>query len=124
MRLALFLVASVLLFGCEEENAARTNACALQDPMDAEWLQELKNSLKYSCGCETSIIQGKYLNETVFYTANTDPRCNSVFAPTLYDCSGTIIKKFTVIGTDNDDVNKIVREVVLYRCTDWNPRGI
>lgn len=117
MRRALLFIIAVILFRCDDDHDVVSNACTLEDPMDAEWLQELKNSLT-NCVCETSIIQGKYLDETVFYTMITDPVCSSVFAPTLYDCSGTIVKKFSVYDKDHGDVNKIVAEEVLYRCND------
>jgi hypothetical protein len=109
------MIAAFLLFGCDENEYEATNACVSEDPMSVEWVQELKKSLT-NCVCETSIIKGKYLDETVFYVAVTDPVCNSVFAPTLYDCSGTIIKKFIVNSKDYDNVNKIVAGEILYRC--------
>jgi hypothetical protein len=106
MRLALFLILAVLLFHCEDDSDAAGNACAAEDPMSVEWLLELKSSIKLNCGSETSIIRGKYLNETVFFVTITDARANYVFAPTLYDCSGTIVRKFSMNGKDQDDVAK------------------
>lgn len=115
MRLAFFAAIAILLFCCDNDSDVAANACASQDPMELEWIQELKNSIT-NCTCETSIVRGKYLDETVFYVMITDPLCSAVFAPTLYDCSGTIVKKFSIYGKDHDDVNKIVFEEVLYRC--------
>jgi len=117
MKLTLFFIIAVLFFCCEHDSDITANACTSQDPMNVEWVQELKNSIT-NCSCETSIIRGKYLDKTVFYVMITDPACSSVFAPTLYDCSGTIIKKFSIYSKDHDDVNKIILQEVLYRCND------
>ena len=118
MRFLILLIPTCMLLGCDDDNGVVGNACAAENPIeDVEWLQELKNSLT-NCTCEQSIIQGQYLSKTVFFVATTDPACSSVFAPTLYDCSGTIIKKFGTTEKDRDELNKLRFEEVLYRCND------
>lgn len=118
MRLCFLLIPIGFLFACENDGSSVQDACVSRDPMEeVEWLIELKNSLT-NCTCETSIIRGKYLDETVFYVAITDPACLSIFAPTLYDCSGKIVRKFNDTGKDQDDLQKLHLEEVLYRCND------
>ena len=122
MRLVAFLpiAIAVLHFGCEDANTNADinnhfeNACSSQDPLvDVEWLQEIKSSLTVY----ESIVQGKYLSETVFYVITICPNCSMLPpTPTLYDCSGTIIKKFNDNGSDQDELKKLKVERVLYSC--------
>jgi hypothetical protein len=120
MRFAAFLPIAIaaLYIGCEDAdsnadiNTLFENACSSPDPLlDVEWLQEIKNSLEpYD-----AIVQGKYLSETVFYVIPICINCSMVPpTPTLYDCSGTIIKKFNENGSDQDDLIKLKMERILF----------
>jgi len=118
MRFLILFMTTCILIGCDDDSAVGPNACTAENPIgEVPWLQELKNSITH-CTCEQSIIQGRYLSETVFYVAVTDPACSSIFAPTLYDCSGTIIKKFGMTEKDREDLRRLRLEQVLYRCND------
>ena len=122
MRFAAFLVIAAFYVGCDDDNNADVNtlfnnACSSPDPIeDVEWMREFKNSL-HDCGCGLSIVQGQYLSETVFYLWRTCPTGVWVLGPpTLYDCSGTIIKKFNDTGKDLDDLKKLTLERIIYTC--------
>ena len=110
-----FLLMGIYLFGCEKSDKETLNACRSTDPLEnVIWLKTIKNELT-NCYCEMSIIQGKYNNQTVFYVALTDPLCNGISTPTLYDCDGNIIRTFTM--NDFQEFYKNVNaEKVLYRC--------
>ena len=118
MRFLILLLTTCIAFGCDDECGLAVDACTAEDPIaEVEWLRELKNSLA-DCTCQQSINQGEYLGETVFYVVITDPLCSSFFAPTLYSCSGTIIKKFGTTEEDQEELRKLSFEQELYRCKD------
>lgn len=118
MRLPAILMIGSFYVGCDgvDNNAdIKTlfeNACASPDPVvDVEWLQELKISLDH----HEYIVQGKYLSEKVFYVKTICINCSMVPpTPTLYDCSGTIVRKFTNSAKDQDDLKKLTMDRILY----------
>lgn len=124
MKLAAFvpiaIVISAVCVGCDttdtnaDINHLYNNACSSPDPVvDVEWVKELKSSLRQY----ESIVQGKYLSETVFYVLTICPNCSMLPpTPTLYDCSGTIIRKFNNSAQDQRDLKKLTVESVLYSC--------
>jgi hypothetical protein len=101
----------ILLLSCEKND----KTCNCNDPLkDLVWLQELKTSLT-NCTCEMSVIQATYNNQTVFYTAMTDPLCNSnIQTYILYDCTGNTIKSYQ--SGDQAMDGKVTNLKVLYRC--------
>jgi len=105
------LVFLVLLLSCDKNDTI----CNCNDPLqELVWLQELKTSLT-NCTCEISIIQATYDNQTVFYTAMTDPLCNSSIQTfILYDCTGNAIKSYQ--SGDQAMDGKVTNLEVLYRC--------
>ena len=113
----LTLMISVVLLSCDkDENDIDTqNACNSDNPIeDISWIIEIKNSLT-DCSCEISIIQGTYNGQTVFFTALTDPLCDGIDTPTLFDCNGNAIRTFTM-DDYQDFYNNVSRDKVLYRC--------
>jgi hypothetical protein len=111
-RILLAVLTLILITGCHKETQ---NACDSKNPMeDVGWLKDMQKSMT-NCACETSIIQGTYLNQTVFFIANTDPLCDGINLPTLFDCNGKAIKSFTE-SDYQDFYDKVTRDKVLYRC--------
>jgi len=112
--LVLFL--SAMLVGCSKNDKEHDtqNACKSADPLEVSWIKEIKNSLT-NCSCEISIIQGTYDGQTVFFTALTDPACDGIDTPTLYNCNGNIVRIFTMHDY-TDFYTKVTRDNVLYRC--------
>lgn len=117
MRLAAILIIAAFGVGCDDPynadiNTLYENACSSPDPIvDVEWIQKLRDSLS----TYDHIVQGNYLSETVFYVKTICPNCLMLPpTPTLYDCSGTIIKKFTDSGRDQDELKKVTMDKILY----------
>ena len=110
-KLSFIIVFLVLLLSCEKDH----KTCNCNDPLkDLAWLQALKTSLT-NCSCEMSIIQAAYNNQTVFYTAMTDPLCNSNFQTyILFDCNGNTVKTYQ--SGDQAMDGKVTNPKVLYRC--------
>jgi len=110
----LFMACSFFMACSNDDNPCENIA---DNPLEEyEWLQEVKNNMT-DCLFETSIIQGTYLRQTVFFTAVTDPLFSGINTPTLYNCQGGIVRIFTM---DNyqDYQNQVTINKVLYRCKD------
>lgn len=102
-----------MISGCEIID--QTNACISDNPLEEViWLKEMRDTLT-DCICELSIIQGTYDNQTVFFIASTDPLCDGIDTPTLYDCHGNLLITFNM---DNyqEFYQNVTRDKVLYRC--------
>ena len=118
MRNFLILLA-ILLVACtnDPEIISTTSACSANDPVsEVGWVNTLKNSIT-NCSCLVSVIRGTYNSETVFFTAVTDPLCDVVLTPTLYDCDGVIVKTFTDSVDDQEDLQNLIHDSILYTCT-------
>lgn len=119
MKMPIIFVLLLLTISCNDEKNADTNVCSETTPIDEiPWIEDLKNSLS-NCTCEISIIKGTYDGQTVIFTAHTDPRCNSVETPTLYNCDGEKIRSFTDSVADQKELSdKVTHDRVLYTCKD------
>jgi hypothetical protein len=108
------LLISILLINCKR-NIETQNACISAYPIeDVVWLKEIKANMT-NCGCEISIIQGTYSHQTVFFVGLTDPLCDGIDIPTLFDCTGNVVRTFT--DKDYQEFYKnVTRDKVLYRC--------
>ena len=108
----LIALLSITLLSCKKETQ---NACKCNNPIEnVSWMKELKGSMT-QCACEMSIIQGTYNQQTVFFIAGTDPLCNGIDTPVLFDCNGNIVRSFNTC--DYLDFYKLVtRNKVLFRC--------
>jgi hypothetical protein len=118
----IFIISIILLIaagfiGCHNSKNVDTNACAANDPMEeVPWIEELKTSMT-NCSCEISIIKGTYRGQTVVFTALTDPLCNGISTPILYNCEGKEITRFTDSPSDQEELrNNVRRESILFRC--------
>ena len=114
-KIILFFALSLLILnGCHYDKMAKTE-CNSDNPVeDFAWLKAMKNTMT-NCSCEISIIQGTYNNQTVFFMAGTDPLCNGINMPTIFDCEGKVVRIFTI--NDYLSFNDLVtRDKVLYRC--------
>ena len=105
MRNTLFLMLTMIVLSCAED----TVICKTNEDVSSEWFTDLKNSLT-NCSCELSIIRARYQNQTVYYTALTDPLCNGVNTPVLLNDEGKVIKTFTQSPEDQEDFNENVTE--------------
>ncbi len=113
MRIFILLMLLMLTLSCSDN----TNVCATTGSIDDfPWIAKLKKSMT-NCSCETSIIKGKYNNQTVIFIASTDPQCLGIDTPTLYNCEGKEIRSFTDSVADQKELSdKLTRDSVLYRC--------
>lgn len=116
-QLGFLVILSVLIVNCSKDEKTPVTDCNTENPIEElGWLRELKDTLT-NCTCQISIIQGTYRNQPVFYLALTDPLCNGISIPTLFNCEGKPIKKYTA-----DDFQNFSREVtldsVLYSCKE------
>ncbi|RXQ88131.1 hypothetical protein EO244_15455 [Ancylomarina salipaludis] len=115
MRKLIFILFILIGLSCCNNKDETLLTCEFSDPLeDLTWLKEYKESLK-DCNIQISIFQATYKNQTVFYSAITDPLVNSIFKVLIWDCEGKVIKVF-----DNDErenfSNSVTKRVVLYRC--------
>ena len=120
MKQTILTVAVMLSFAfscCDDGATAKANTCGVSDPMeDLHWMSGLKASLT-NCSCEMSIIRGRYMDKTVFFVALTDPLCDGIDTPTLYECNGNVVRSFTDAPADQKEFyEKVSWDEVLYRC--------
>jgi len=109
-KLSFIIFSLVLLLSCEKND----NTCNCNDPLkDLSWLKGIQTSFT-NCSCEMSIIQATYNNQTVFYTAMTDPLCEGIYSIILFDCNGDTIKAYQ--PGDQATYTEIANKKVLYRC--------
>lgn len=84
----LISVAIILTFSCKDDKCIETNVCNLTGPIDeVPWIAELKKTMT-KCSCEISLIKGTYNGQVVIFIAFTDPLCDGINTPTLYNCEG------------------------------------
>lgn len=106
---------SLSILSCDMFDKSLKTECNLDNPIeDFAWLKAMKTTLT-NCSCETSIIQGTYNNQTVFFIATTDPLCDGIDMPTLFDCNGGAVRTFTSADY-RDFYDHVTRDKVLYRC--------
>jgi hypothetical protein len=123
-KLFIVLFVSVLIFSnCSKNENIKPEEQAIlgsniENPLEElDWLKDIKDSLS-NRSCQSSIFQGKYQEKQVFYVMNTDPRGNSVFMVTLWDCNGNVVKKYGL--GDNDLFASEVKEIVcLCVCSEY-----
>ncbi len=115
MKIFLFVVTSILLVNCSKDEKVTENACNTDNPIDnISWLIAMKDSLT-NCACQVSIVQGIYHNQPVFYLALTDPVCNGIVIPTLLDCNGKAVRKYTEADIE-DFYHQVTIDTILYNC--------
>ena len=120
MRKFIFASLIILTIGslsCTEEKNVESNACTTTESIDkVPWIADLKKSMT-NCTCEFSLVKGTYKGETVFFIILTDPRCDGIDTPTLYNCNGQAIKSFTDSASDQKELNdNVTKDSILYRC--------
>jgi hypothetical protein len=105
----------VLLVNCRKEEKMEANACNTDNPMEnIDWLKAMKDSMT-NCSCRISIVQGTYNRHPVFYIIMNDPLCNGASIPTLLDCNGKAVKKYTEADFE-DFYKQVTLDTVLYSC--------
>ncbi|PSR55195.1 hypothetical protein AHMF7605_17620 [Adhaeribacter arboris] len=126
MKRLLVLVAAISLmaFSCEKEEpeCGRPSACAVANPLqDLPWLKiQVENLEKNSFDISQYfyIVQADYKGETVFFTGNCCPMCNTA-PPTVFNCKGD--KLFTMGKDANQDKSirnkKVIWKGPNYACT-------
>lgn len=114
-------VASIILIvcsvSCNDDKNVNANACNATGSIDnVPWIVDLKKSMT-NCTCEVSIIKGTYEGQTVIFIALTDPLCDGIDTPTLYNCNGKEIRSFTDSASDQKELrDNVTRDSVIYRC--------
>ncbi|MEZ0608143.1 hypothetical protein ACAW74_06495 [Fibrella sp. WM1] len=85
---------TLLTISCKHDPATPENACTATDPLAISWVKDLTASLDQSY-CISSLFQGTYKGQTVYFTRITDPACEYIiFSTTLLDCTGQRIKQY------------------------------
>ena len=107
----------LLLTACCAEESPYPSPCPTTNTYDQfPWIADLKSSLTH-CSCEFSIVKGTYQGQIVIYVLLTDPLCDGINTPTLFDCDGTPIRSFTSSMADQKEFYEQVKlGVILYRC--------
>lgn len=118
-KIILIVTIGLLILSCDKIDKPAKNECVLDNPIeDFAWLKAMKTNLT-NCSCEISIIQGTYNNQTVFFEKLTDTLCDGVDMPTLYDCTGKVVRIFTSADYQTFN-NLVVCDKILYRCKTYN----
>jgi hypothetical protein len=120
MRKLILPLVIALLAGCsDDDKCLQTTACGITGQFEElSVFKSLKESIT-NCSCITSILMGTYEGETVFYVAVTDPTCDSIFAPTLYNCDGEIVRVFeNTLEEQSEFFEKVVDRRSLYDCNN------
>jgi hypothetical protein len=108
---AIFIFIAVwLAVSCEKNE----KICNCDNPVeDLPWLKELKNSFT-NCACQISIVQATWDKQPVFYSIMNDPLCNGSQEILLFDCSGALLKSFSM--TDDSFRTEVTNRKILYVC--------
>jgi len=114
--LLLFITFSIVI-SCNKDNQ-QTQSGGYDPFAEASLVKEMKKSLT-NCQCEISIIKGTYNSQLVYFIALTDPICDGINAPTLYDINGKVVRSFTM-NDYHDFYNNVTLDKVLYRCKTTN----
>jgi hypothetical protein len=117
MRIFIVLMMLILTVSCSDDKNVDTNVCTTTGSIDnVSWIAGLKKTMT-NCSCEISIIKGTYEGQTVIFIALTDPLCDGIDTPTLYNCEGKEMRSFTDSAADQKELfDKVTRDSVLYRC--------
>jgi len=117
MRAIVFLLFAIVIISCQDDREAQNTVCTdIESIEQTPWLVELKNSIT-NCSCEVSIIKGEYERQTVFFVALTDPLCNGINSPSLFNCEGKVVRSFTSAAEDQKELaDKVTIDTILYRC--------
>jgi hypothetical protein len=115
--LAISIILAFSFASCTDDQKIDSNVCKATESIDnVPWIVDLKKSIT-NCQCENSIIKGTYNGQTAIFVAITDPACNSINTPTLYNCEGKEIRSFTSSTTDQKELrDSVTWDSVLYRC--------
>ncbi len=91
---AFLILLSVL--SCKDDKEETTGTvCGVEDPLtDLEWLSRHVPECDNNLICQTSILQGIYQNETVFFFGYDGPLCDPAIHIKLYNCQGELIKEY------------------------------
>jgi hypothetical protein len=116
MKNLLLLLCLGIFAGCQDDKINEPLVCEWNGSFDDfPFMETMKESMT-NCICVQSIFQATYKDQTVFYQAITDPRCDSIFAPTLYNCDGDVVRVFT--ATEYNEFFIVVTErEIIYSCT-------
>jgi hypothetical protein len=129
MKISIFLLSmTIILTGCNDDKSLNANNACVFLAWSIEgipWIAELKKTVKNGpCGsenqCRTSLVEGIYYGQVVFYIAIGGALCDKAGdATTLYNCEGKIVKVFTTSTADQQELySKVTRDKVLYNCND------
>jgi hypothetical protein len=114
-KICLFALCLFIATACAENSAfLRCDDVAAVEGIP--WLEELAASLD-NCTLETSIVRGTYRNQTVFYTAITDPAANHVMPYALFNCVGDRIASFGLEAAQQEKFRmEVIPQAVIYTC--------
>ena len=117
------LTALVLFSSCENKDLACMNAeksnCGFSDPLiEIAFLRDWKTQADADCNevCRTSIVQGKYKGQVVFFTSIGGPLCDPIFQADLFDCCGDKVKTYGYNDFQKFDA-EVTERTILYTCT-------
>ncbi|MFY9151945.1 MAG: hypothetical protein WAO52_08025 [Prolixibacteraceae bacterium] len=118
-KISLILLILILVISCSKDDAVEDKTRELINPIEElAWLKEIKNSMS-KCNPERSIIQARYNDQTVFYTAITDPLFDGIQTVTVFDCEGVIFRNLSA-PEYLEFIGKSSEIKVLYRCKVQN----
>lgn len=109
-----FFIAAGMLIACQKDTEG-INDCGVENPIEElAWLHEMKNSI--SCICHSSIAQGTFKGQTVFFIIVPSFYCDAA-GITIWDCNGDVVKEFLYID-DDPEMAQVEFVKVLYSCDD------
>lgn len=119
----LYLIVALLFTGvaCQDDDPAtgEENSCGGRVALtDMPVVKDLRESID-NCSCTTSIFSAYYDEQPVFYIAVTDPLCDAVFAPALYNCQGEVVRQFeNTLEQHEEFYNLVTDRNIIYSCEE------
>ncbi|MDT0644290.1 hypothetical protein RM553_15740 [Zunongwangia sp. F363] len=96
MKMFFFLTLCMLFFSCSDDDL---QVCP--NGLNETWFNDFKSELDDNCFSETSIFQGIYNGETVYYQLITDPLVNFQAFLKFYNCEGNLVADLSAEGSNN-----------------------
>lgn len=106
-----------MLFGCCSDDTIKKSCDSVTSIETIPWISEITGTL--NCTCEISIFRGKYEGQTVFFASLTDPACDGISTPDLYDCDGNVVRSITTSESDQGELTELISHAeIIHRCKD------
>lgn len=112
MRKFLLILSLSALVACSDDDLQSCNIS------DKAWFDQFKNELDDNCSIETSIFEGSYEGQVVYYTLVTDPKVNFQAMLDLYDCDGNFIADLSAEESNSYLDSRRGSDKLIFTCSE------